>query len=45
MDTLATYRSLTHMDGAVCFGMNAIVRSGAGQAIHVGQRFEADYAI
>ena len=45
MDTLATYRSLTHMDGAVCFGMNAIVLSGAGHAIHVGQRFDADYAI
>jgi uncharacterized protein YcbX len=45
MDTLATYRSLAHMDGAVCFGMNAIVLSGAGHAIHVGQHFDADYAI
>jgi hypothetical protein len=45
MDTLATYRSLSYMDGAVCFGMNAIVLSRAGHAIHVGQHFDADYAI
>jgi uncharacterized protein YcbX len=45
VDTLATYRSLARMDGAVCFGMNAIVLSGAGHPLHVGQRFDADYAI
>ena len=45
VDTLATYRSLARMDGAVCFGMNAIVLSGAGRPLHVGQRVDADYAI
>lgn len=45
VDTLASYRSLARMDGAVCFGMNAIVLSGAGHPLHVGQRFDADYAI
>jgi uncharacterized protein YcbX len=44
MDTLATYRALARMDGAVCFGMNAIVLSGTGQTLHVGQGFDADYA-
>ncbi len=45
IDTLASYRSLPRMDGAICFGMNAIVLSGAGHTLHVGQPFEADFAI
>jgi len=45
MDTLATYRRLDRMNDAICFGMNAIVRTGAGLTLHVGQAFEADYAI
>lgn len=43
--TLQTYRVLAKMNGAVCFGMNAIVQSGAGRTLHSGQCFEADYAI
>lgn len=45
MDSLATYRRLERMNDAICFGMNAIVRTGAGLNLHVGQVFEADYAI
>ncbi len=41
---LASYRSLPKMDGAICFGMNAIVRAGAGLSLHTGQPFDADYA-
>lgn len=43
--TLQSYRALPSMQGAICFGMNAIVRAGTGAIIHNGQAFEADYAI
>ena len=43
--TLQTYRALPKMQGAICFGMNAIVQSGMGRALHSGQPLEADYAI
>lgn len=43
--TLAKYRALEAMKGAVCFGMNAIVRSGTGHILHTGQAFEADYRV
>jgi uncharacterized protein YcbX len=43
--TLQSYRSLSRMDGAICFGMNAIVHAGAGMTLHAGQPFEGDYAI
>ena len=42
---LAQYRRLDQMEGAICFGMNAIVRSGADFTLHTGQAFEADYSI
>jgi hypothetical protein len=45
MDALSAYRRLDRMHDAVCFGMNAIVRSGAGQTLRVGQPFEADFAV
>jgi uncharacterized protein YcbX len=45
METLASYRRLSRMHDAVCFGMNGIVLSGAGQTIRVGQPFEADLAV
>lgn len=45
METLSYYRRLARMQDAICFGMNAIVRSGAGQAVRVGQPFEADLAV
>lgn len=41
--TLGQYRSLDQMDGAICFGMNAIVRGGVGYTLHAGQAFIADY--
>ena len=41
-DTLRTYRRDKRLDGAVTFGMNAIVRQGAGQMLRVGQRIGAD---
>lgn len=45
METLSAYRRLERMQDAICFGMNAIVRTGAGQTLRVGQPFEADYAV
>ena len=45
METLADYRKLSRMHEAICFGMNAIVQSGAGRTIHVGQPFEANLAV
>ena len=41
-DTLRTYRQDKRRDGAITFGMNAIVRQGAGQMLRVGQRVAAD---
>ena len=41
-DTLRTYRQDKRLDGAITFGMNAIVRSGVGQWLRVGQRMAAD---
>lgn len=40
--TLRTYRQDKRLDGAITFGMNAIVRQGAGRMLRVGQRFTAD---
>lgn len=45
METLADYRRLNRMHDAICFGMNAIVQSGAGRTVHVGQPFEANLAV
>nr|WP_255593428.1 MOSC N-terminal beta barrel domain-containing protein [Acidovorax sp. sic0104] len=41
-DTLRSYRQDRRLDGAITFGMNAIVRQGAGQVLRVGQRVAAD---
>lgn len=41
-DVLRTYRQDKRLDGAITFGMNAIVRQGAGQLLRVGQRVAAD---
>ncbi len=41
-DTLRSYRQDKRLDGAITFGMNAIVRQGAGQMLRVGQRVAAD---
>lgn len=40
--TLRTYRQDKRLNGAITFGMNAIVRQGAGQMLRVGQRVAAD---
>jgi uncharacterized protein YcbX len=39
--TLATYRARADMMGEVCVGMNAIVLSGAGRELQVGQQATA----
>ena len=42
-DTLQTYRQDARVNGAVTFGMNAIVLVGDGQLLKVGQSVTADY--
>lgn len=43
-DTLQAYRSDPNLNGAVTFGMNAIVVQGAEQVLRVGQVVTANYA-
>lgn len=43
-DTLSRYRADPRMDGALTFGMNAIVLEGFGSRLRVGQSAEAGYA-
>ena len=40
-DTLRAYRKDRRLEGAVTFGMNAIVRPGVGQVLRAGQRVAA----
>ncbi|MFM9880431.1 MAG: MOSC domain-containing protein [Burkholderiaceae bacterium] len=42
-DLLQSYRTNPLQGGAVCFGMNAIVQSGDGQVLQVGQVLAAGY--
>lgn len=42
-DTLQAYRQDPRLDGAITFGMNAIVLEGDGQVLRVGQRVSADW--
>ena len=42
-DALSAYRSDKRLQGAITFGMNAVVVSGAGTVLRVGQRFGANY--
>jgi uncharacterized protein YcbX len=42
-DTLQTYRQDTRVNGAVTFGMNAIVTQGDGLVLRVGQRVQASW--
>ncbi len=42
-DTLQGYRQDARVDGAVTFGMNAVVRSGFEQVLRVGQSVGANY--
>lgn len=41
-DTMRTYRQDKRLEGAITFGMNAIITRGAGQVLRVGQRVAAD---
>jgi len=43
-DTLQAYRQDARLNGAVTFGMNAIVLQGDGQVLRVGQRVTADFS-
>lgn len=42
-DLLQSYRQNPQQNGAVCFGMNAIVQAGDGALLRVGQVLAADY--
>ena len=42
-EALYRYRQDARMDGALTFGMNAIVRAGVGQVLRVGQRLGGNY--
>jgi uncharacterized protein YcbX len=42
-DTLQTYRHDARLDGAVTFGMNAIVLEGVDTVLRVGQQLSANY--
>ena len=42
-EALYRYRQDARMGGALTFGMNAIVRAGAGQVLRVGQRLGGHY--
>ena len=42
-EALYRYRQDARMDGALTFGMNAIVRAGVGQVLRVGQQLGANY--
>lgn len=43
-DALQGYRQDARLDGAITFGMNAIVTQGAGAVLRVGQVVRGDYA-
>ncbi len=43
INCLNTYRQDSRVNGAVSFGMNAIILSGLGQTLRVGQSAELDY--
>lgn len=42
-DTLRGYRADARVNGAITFGMNAIVLEGDGQVLRVGQRISGDW--
>jgi uncharacterized protein len=42
-DTLASYRADARLDGAITFGMNAVILEGIDCALRVGMAGEADY--
>lgn len=44
MDILSTYRANPKVDGGITFGMNAILLTGAGSTVRVGQQVEVNLA-
>lgn len=42
-DTLASYRADARLDGAITFGMNAVIVEGSDRALRTGLRGEASY--
>ncbi len=42
-DTLQGYRANAQLDGAITFGMNAIIQSGVGATLKVGQRVRGNF--
>lgn len=42
-DTLQTYRADVRLKGEITFGMNAVVRAGAGAVLRVGQSLQGDW--
>ena len=44
LDILQSYRAKPELDGALCFGMNAILTAGNGQLVRVGQEIEVELA-
>ncbi len=42
-DTLQTYRANAQMDGALTFGMNAIIEGGVGATLRVGQKVSGQF--
>ncbi|MYM35925.1 MOSC domain-containing protein [Duganella sp. FT94W] len=44
MDIMQSYRAKPEVDGALCFGMNAILIAGQDQRVRVGQEIEVSLA-
>jgi uncharacterized protein YcbX len=44
LDILQSYRAKPEVDGAICFGMNAIVIAGDGERLQVGQAVDVTLA-
>lgn len=42
-DTLQAYRANPQMDGAITFGMNAIIQGGVGATLRVGQKVSGNF--
>ncbi|GAA6141497.1 MOSC N-terminal beta barrel domain-containing protein [Hydrogenophaga sp. 5NK40-0174] len=42
-DAIRRYRADRRLNGAITFGMNVVVNSGAGQTLRVGDAFEGDW--
>jgi len=44
MDIMQSYRAKPELEGALCFGMNAILIAGDDQRVRVGQEIEVTLA-